>query len=217
MAATTKTHSAEFLSTIIPSISTELADIQKLNATSILGTNGSSDSFEVVGAFMTTDGSSNRLASKAINATEVLATEGSIKSAGITELQGERMDVRVGLVTNRLTTNDLVVDGEAFSPTIAIPYFSSRDASAISFLDAIKVVGASTANSAIIHNNIDQVGSAKSVFKRTVNSEALNVVGKSSLGRFVTNSTLNANGLSVFGDDLQISGQKAAPVSIRLM
>lgn len=207
VAATTKTHSAEFLSTIIPSISTELADIQKLNATSILGTNGSSDSFEVVGAFMTTDGSSNRLASKAINATEVLATEGSIKSAGITELQGERMDFRVGLVTNRLTTNDLVVDGEAFSPTIAIPYFSSRDASAISFLDAIKVVGASTANSAIIHNNIDQVGSAKSVFKRTVNSEALNVVGKSSLGRFVSNSTLNANGLSVFGDDLQISGQ----------
>lgn len=207
VAATTKTHSAEFLSAITPSISTELADIQKLNATSILGTNGSGDSFEVFGAFITTDGSSNRLASKAINATEVLATEGSIKSAGITELQGKRMDFRVGLVTNQLTTNDLVVDGEAFSPTIAIPYFSSRDASAISFLDAIKVVGASNTNSTTISNSIDQVGSAKSVFKQAVHSETLNVVGLASVGRLVTDSTLNANGFAVFGGGLQIADQ----------
>ena len=183
------------------------ANIDLLSGTTVNGQKGNIDHFKVSGNLSTVNGEADELSTKDLTATALQAVTGNIVSAEIADFRGDRMDFRVGLVTNQLTTNELVVDGQAHAATADIPVVASRSGGQILVDDGLRLAGPVHSANTVVYGDIDQVRTAQAIFKNTVNTQSLTVADRAMLNGFAVSKIANVQGPAVFGNVLNIQGQ----------
>ncbi|OCP68397.1 hypothetical protein [Vibrio parahaemolyticus] len=186
-------------------ITTQNADIGSLVASHVIANQAQMGTFEVFGGVDVDNANGDLLQTSKLELNALNASSGSIRRAQIDELRGDTMDFRVGLVTNKLNTSQLIVEGNAHAPKVEIPVFQSRTANTTTIKNAIKIAGPVTTKNLQLNSQLVQSKSASAVFSQALSSTTLDVAEPANLNGL--NVTYNANvaGIASF-NNLTING-----------
>lgn len=186
----------------------DIADLQKLTSDQLTVRNGVADTFTVSQKLTATTGTVTKGQSKDLTADSITAVNASANSMEVTnKLTGNLIDYRVGLVTNQLTTPEIVVDDITHTPDLSVTNIASRDASAITIDDAIQFVGSVTTQNVGLNANIVQQSNKNAVFDSNVTTKNLTVMDNSVLGGVNNTSAINVDGSAEIGNDLTVKKQ----------